>query len=219
MLTDAEPSASAAWLRGTQPGKADRALRGQPPALTTGGATYFVTSRLTDAVPTAEQVRLRSLRQTWSDLPPEERQRLCFAEIERLLDQGHGECLLRASKNRAELTKSLRLAAKDSEVFAWVVMPNHFHLLIRPVERSLEEIVRAVRSGSSKRIRHRIGTDGPVWACEYHDRLVRDAEHLWRCIQCIGRNPTPLIRPDREAERWVREDWVAAGWDYRGEPR
>jgi len=38
--------------------------------------------------------------------------------------------------------------------------------------------------------------DGPVWMKDYFNRMIRDAEHFWRCVRYIRRNPvTANLRP------------------------
>jgi len=70
----------------------------------------------------------------------------------------------------------------------FVVMPNHFHLLITPLltpERSLQ----LIKGGFSHRARKQLGFSGEVWQPSYHDRRVRDLDEYWGYREYIHQNP------------------------------
>ncbi len=66
-----------------------------------------------------------------------------------------------------------------------VVMPDHAHLLIRPLEKgegryfSLAEILKSLKGISARKINVCLSTTGTVWQKESFDRIVRD-EREWR---------------------------------------
>src|SRR5437764_1060139 len=68
----------------------------------------------------------------------------------------------------------------------FVVMPNHFHLLITPAEETtLEKSIQFVKGGFSHRVRKELGFVGEVWQTSFEDRRVREfsdyqgvAEHI-----------------------------------------
>lgn len=51
---------------------------------------------------------------------------------------------------------------------------------------------------------------------ESFDRIIRDAEHLYRVIQYIGRNPLKAGLSAAETALWIRPAWVECGWDFEG---
>ncbi len=57
----------------------------------------------------------------------------------------------------------------------FVVMPDHFHLLITPVETTIERAVQSVKGGFSFRARESFGWKGSLWQRSFHDRRIRDA--------------------------------------------
>lgn len=53
-----------------------------------------------------------------------------------------------------------------------------------------------------------------MWQEESYDRIVRDEEHLWRCVQYIGRNPQQAGLPADQWRRWIDPRWEQAGWGF-----
>jgi putative transposase len=190
------------------------------------GAAYFVTFRLADALP---QVKLRELaawRSNWERLHPPPRSnatnqqlsREVVRRVERWLDQGMGSCLLRNAANATVVAETLRHFDGDRyQLASYVVMPNHVHLLVRPLSVSqytLEDILQSWKQFSAKRINRLLGKTGPVWQEESFDSIVRDEEHLYHCIQYIGANAVRAgLAPD-VCPRWIRPDWETLGWRF-----
>jgi REP element-mobilizing transposase RayT len=103
------------------------------------------------------------------------------------------------------------------ELGCYVVMPNHLHAIVRPLDaqsHDLETIIGSWKQFSSTQINRRKALTGELWQEECFDRIIRDEEHLWRVIQYIGRNP---IRADLSVEAyslWIRPEWVELGWMF-----
>ena len=163
------------------------------------GATYFVTFRLADAVP---QNLLRQWKQeleTWLEFHPEpwdtatkyEYQKRFQEERERWLDQGYGECLFKQAAVATVIANSLRHFDSQRYVLdAFVVMPNHVHVLVQPTDsHSLAAILHSWKSFSAKEINRLLGRDGAVWQDENYDRIVRDFDELARYRSYIALNP------------------------------
>ncbi len=191
-------------------------------------ATYFVTFRLADSLPKVKLNELASLRREWERLhpPPREKEsleRLARDQAERIekwLDEGMGSCLLKEQLSSALLIEAMHhFNNKHYELGAYVVMPNHCHAILRPLactEHDLETIVGGWKQYSGKRINEHRGTKGEVWQDECYDRIIRDEEHLYRCLQYIGRNPTKAGLTRNECSLWVSPGWTALGWRFEG---
>src|SRR5580700_4618863 len=68
------------------------------------------------------------------------------------------------------------------ELFAWVVMSNHVHVLLQP-HKELREVTRAVKSHSAKRANLILGRSGsPFWLDESYDHWVRDGKEFDRIV-------------------------------------
>jgi REP element-mobilizing transposase RayT len=93
---------------------------------------------------------------------------------------------------------------------AFVVMPNHVHGIIelragQGAEVALPEVVRALKTESSRRINSIRGTRGvPVWHRSFHDRIVHTDEQLALARAYIAANPQRWIddalHPERNVE-------------------
>jgi putative transposase len=69
----------------------------------------------------------------------------------------------------------------------FVVMPDHFHLLITPIE-TLERTMQLIRGGFSYRAKKELGFAREIWQPSYYDRRVRDAEEYFAFREYIRRN-------------------------------
>jgi putative transposase len=204
------------------------------------GATYFVTFRLADSLPQSKLRELSELKRRWEvelgiantdgspttpgpqrEQPVEQLSRRVMERVERWLDAGMGQCLLRQRAVAREVTEAFHFFdGKRYELGAYVVMPNHVHLILRPFRpdvASLEVILKSRTGFTAQRINRACERQGVVWQEESFDRIIRDEEHLWRCIQYVGRNPSlARLRVDA-CLRWIRPEWEALGWRFEGE--
>jgi len=107
------------------------------------------------------------------------------------LDAGYGACILREPTFAGIVERALLYGAGQRyELIAWVVMPNHVHVLISPAANgALATIVQAWKSSTAKVINRERGGDGTVWQRDYFDRFVRDDRHLAAAIAYVEENP------------------------------
>jgi type I restriction enzyme R subunit/putative DNA methylase len=117
--------------------------RGYLPHLKREGAAYFVTFRLADSLPRevrdqmAERLRARGLADEAGGVDEKEEavrraaQRAEFVRMEAWLDAGAGSCVLREPEVTELMAGALRhFEGERYRLPAWVVMPNHVHVLI-----------------------------------------------------------------------------------------
>ena len=101
------------------------------------------------------------------------------------------------------------------QLHAIVVMPDHVHLLFRPLrdERGwpypLVDILQCFKSTTAHRINKCLHTSGPVWEEESFDHVLRSDESLKEKAEYIRLNPVRrnLVRRP-EDYRWL---WVDPG--------
>jgi carbamoylphosphate synthase large subunit/REP element-mobilizing transposase RayT len=163
------------------------------------GATYFVTFRLADAVPSALLKEWKQELETWAKFHPEpwdartkhEYQGRFQEGRERWLDQGHGECLLKRPKIAAVVAEALQHFDRERYILdTWVIMPNHVHVLVQIQKGfALSDILHSWKSFTAKEINRIKGAKGALWQDENYDRIVRDFDELRRYRDYIGRNP------------------------------
>ena len=197
------------------------------------GASYFVTIRLNDSLPQNKITELKlsvekkrhelTSKKSKSELSENKKQeilaKLTFDLTERWLDQGMGSCVLGNAKKRDILSETLsRLNDEQYELDAYVIMPNHVHFIIRPLHGyELTKIFQTLKRISSFKINEILQKQGALWQGESYDRIIRDSQHLWRCLQYIGGNPGKAKLQKDEFTRWINPTWPPLGWNYRNE--
>jgi REP element-mobilizing transposase RayT len=103
------------------------------------------------------------------------------------------------------------------ELAAYVVMPNHVHAIVRPLQPTtdqLEKLMQQWKGSSACQINANLGKSRSLWQRESYDRIIRDEEHLWRVIQYIGANPAMAGLSVAQSVRWIRPEWVEMGWRF-----
>jgi putative transposase len=84
----------------------------------------------------------------------------------------------------------------------FVVMPDHFHLLITPRE-SLERAMQLIKGGFSFRAKRELGVMHEIWQSSFYDRRVRDAEEYFAFREYIRQNaPKRGLAVDAEDYRY-----------------
>ena len=83
----------------------------------------------------------------------------------------------------------------------FVVMPNHFHLLLTPGETtSLEKAVQLVKGGSSHEIHKRTENKMEIWQVGFHDWTIRDGEDYRSKVRYIQMNPVQAGLVERSGD-------------------
>ena len=135
--------------------------------------------------------------------------------IEAYLDRGIGACYL-ADKRIASLVQ-FALTHFDSQRYrlaAWVVMPNHVHLLAAPcVGYSLSNIMHSLKSYTAQEANRILNRRGKLWFEDYFDRYIRNAKHFENAINYIESNPV------RAGLCKSARDWPFGSAWFRGEQR
>ena len=185
--------------------------RGYLPHVKIAGATYFVTFRLADSLPQAVLARFAEQRDLLgSDTEPLANERLATLrlvqrrEIEALLDRSTGACHLRQPEVARLVAEAMRhFHAQRYTLHTWVVMPNHVHALLTPLDHhALGDIVKSWKQFSALRAKPLLGLPaGRFWQPEAYDHWVRDATEHERIARYILQNPVKA-RLCARAEDW-----------------
>jgi putative transposase len=96
---------------------------------------------------------------------------------------------------------------QDYRMQAWVIMPNHVHLVVDVRDVPLVKLINGWKGKSSRTANGLLGRHGQFWQEDYYDMLVRDEAHLKRAICYTEQNPVKamLVKTARE---WL---WSSAG--------
>jgi len=164
-------------------------FRGYLPHLNASTRSQFITYRLADSLPKAVIERVnRQLEQLSGDSYTRKRMTL----LEKYADKGLGSCVLKERRNAHIVIENLnyfngvRYTLKE-----WVVMPNHVHILIKPLSPwTLDKISHGWKSYTGTRINRQLSNPlHPIWQREIWDRYVRDENHAKRIVHYIRMNP------------------------------
>ena len=96
-------------------------------------------------------------------------------------------------------------AEKDFILHAYVVMPDHLHLLITPSE-TVEKSVQLIKGGFSFRAKREFSWKGEIWQPGFTDHRIRDVEDWQRHLNYIRNNPI-------EARVSPKTQFTMSSWD------
>jgi len=86
-------------------------------------------------------------------------------------------------------------------LFGYVVMPDHLHLLLAPLQRDLIRIVRDLKSKTGFQLNRARGRRGAIWQERYFDHILRRVQHFWEKLEYIHQNPVEA-QLVRQPEDW-----------------
>jgi REP element-mobilizing transposase RayT len=191
--------------------------REQLPHLKREGGTYFVSFRLSGTLPGEVLAQFKRERDqivanahqgkrplTWHE--QEALFRWHSERVDRYLDSGHGECWLKELKIAELVAKALQFhAGVRFELSAWVIMPNHVHVVVCPRPGwSLSRILNSWKGFTAHEANRALGRTGShFWQRESYDHLIRDEDDRYRCCHYTVANPVDAGLCDRpEQWRW-----------------
>lgn len=135
----------------------------------------FVTFRLKDSLPQSVISELRSYMNHQSkDEQDLELQRLFDEKYHSKLDVGYGSCILKSEKCFTPMIECLKRSdGIIYDLFDYVVMPNHVHLIILPYHGKLANCMHLLKGQSARQINKAMNTTGSIWQHGYFDRMIR----------------------------------------------
>ena len=75
-------------------------------------------------------------------------------------------------------------------LLAFVVMPDHVHLVLRPPSsHRLGQVIQFLKGRFSRRYNEMTGRTGPLWQSRYHERILRSERELVAAIEYVHGNP------------------------------
>jgi cysteine desulfurase len=171
------------------------------PHFDTPGLLQAITYRLSDSLPTAV---LDHINAKLALAAPSEHDRQQHILLGQALDAGHGSCLLRDPAHAKTVVEAwLHGDHSKYRLHAWVVMPNHVHVLVEPLAgNTVAHLVQSWKSFTSRRF----ASSDVGWQRDYFDRFIRDADHYWKTVRYIEDNPVHAGLVTR-AEDWL---WSSA---------
>jgi hypothetical protein len=147
-----------------------------------------------------------------------------FAAVDRLLDEARAGPVYLGQPRIADMVVEVLFHTVDvlqlCSMHAFVVMPNHIHLLATP-NVPLSQLVKSIKGFTAKRANEMLRLTGkPFWQGESYDHLVRDASSAEKIRRYIEQNPARAgLAKAAEEYRWSSAGWLtgrsAAGQEAR----
>jgi putative transposase len=113
-------------------------------------------------------------------------------------------------------------------MLAYVFLPDHFHLLLRPTsESTITTIMHSLKPNFTKRYKAALGVVGSMrfWQPRFWDHIIRDEEDLHRHLDYIHYNPVrhglidrPEAWPHSSFAVWKERGAYADGWGWAHMP-
>ncbi len=104
---------------------------------------------------------------------------------------------------------------------AWVVLPDHFHVILDVGEESVSKIMHRFKITYSRRFRERVRA-GRVWQNRFWDHAVRDQDDMNRHIDYIHYNPVhhnlvddPFAYDLSSIQEWYQGGYYQRDWGTR----
>jgi REP element-mobilizing transposase RayT len=172
--------------------------RGYLPHFDHPGLIQAITFRLADSIPSV-------LLEAWhGSIDREHRKR-----ADEFLDSGHGNCAMRDPRiARIARDTLFHFDGSRYRLLAWVIMPNHIHVLIETIAgHPLDRVVHSWKSYIAKEANKVLGRTGAFWSSDYFDRYIRDADHFEQAVAYIHENPVKAGLVSRSTD-WP---WGSAG--------
>ena len=162
--------------------------RGYLPHFDGGILWQFITIHLADSVP---QQLIEKWKKELEGEPDEIRKIELYERVEKYLDRGYGACYLKREDIAAIIRDSLlHFDGQRHKLTSWVVMPNHVHFLLLPLnENSLSDIVHSIKSYTATKVNKALERTGQFWQEDYFDRFIRTEEHYYYTTNYIHNNP------------------------------
>lgn len=172
----------------------------------------FVTFRLADSLPQSILHEIKTVKskfetdhpKPWDKSTTQSYHNIIAHKQEEYLNRGHGSCILKEKQCQQLLANTiLHYDGIQYDTLAFVIMPNHVHLLTRPIAtHNLSSIIQSIKRISSISINRLYNRHGSLWMKNYFDRIVRSHEHLKHCYHYIINNPKHL--PEAEYFLYIK---------------
>ena len=118
---------------------------------------------------------------------------LTDAFIYHVLNRGNGKHEVFHKTQDYEAFRELMKEAKDKypvKIFAYCLMPNHFHMVLMPVNgEDLSKWMQWVMTSHVRRYHKHYGTSGHIWQGRFKSFIIQEDPHLLAVLRYVEGNP------------------------------
>lgn len=109
------------------------------------------------------------------------------------------------------------------DLLAWVILADHFHVVIWSTEGAISDIVRRIKQKFAGLYRSRHGqVRGRLWQHRFWDHVIRDEEDLNRHLDYIHINPlkhgladNPFLYPHSSLPKFAEDGMYPPDWGMK----
>jgi putative transposase len=106
------------------------------------------------------------------------------------------------------IDRMLKYLRPNSEIIAFCLMPNHYHLLIKvESDKYMDESLRPLIVSYSKAVNNEQDRTGPLFQGRYQSILIEDDEYLLDCVKYIHLNPVKAHLVS-SPEKWKHSSYL-----------
>lgn len=113
------------------------------------------------------------------------------------------KCRINSAERRQQLLNQLfeQFTYQNMEILAWVVVQNHYHLLVNNIDfKILSNTLRLIHGSIARQWNLEDKLTGKLW-CSFSDRAIRSERHYYTTLNYIHYNP-------------VKHGWVKSPYDW-----
>ena len=102
--------------------------------------------------------------------------------------------VFKEKRERSRMLNLIRdnLTKYDVEIYAYCIMPNHFHLLIKADLKELASFMAIIIAEFAKYYNQKHNRVGYVFQGRYRSQCIEDIGYFWNCLRYIHNNPLYL---------------------------
>jgi len=178
--------------------------------MVTSGATYFTTLAASGSIDLFVTWHLAgSLPRDRYPPPGKVNAGAAFVWMDRYLDTSREGPQWLAKPEIAKIVEGV-LTRQDCDLHAYVIMPNHVHVLLTP-SVAPARLMHSIKGSGAREANKTLGLSGrPFWQHESYDHMVRTPEEFAKIHRYIQSNPVKAgLAATPEAYRWSSA-W--SGW-------
>lgn len=99
--------------------------------------------------------------------------------------------IFRDDRDREEFLRRLGevVVAGKAQLLAWALIPNHYHLVLRPLEWHLKDLMRRLMTGYAGWHNRRHSRHGHLFQNRYRSIVVEEEPHLLELVRYVSLNP------------------------------
>jgi len=162
-------------------------------------------AKVADSFPTSLRLEWQALLQIEDNY---ERRR----QLQAYLDKGRGECPLTQPRLASLVEDAFRYHhGNHYELRAWVVMPNHVHILFKIGDKPMGNVIAGWKEYTTRAANKLLNRRGKFWAADYWDTFMRSPEH-----ELLARNYAEL-NPVKAGLVRAAKDWPWSSARFRDE--